>query len=204
MEGVLDEIGGHGVLHAPADDLAVQVHDASKVEEALAGLDTGRLPRVERDAVEHVLGELDVHLGGRVEDPEGPGATVEVPGGGLAAHEEVGGHLIERHVGKSEEWLVDRVRRENISAASSFRDLGEAEYFVARTLDQHQGAIDAWLDGQGGNRLVIDARFDASTGISVERGDTRAEDVFSIRLVLERSERLDTGYRIVTGYPSAP
>ena len=64
--------------------------------------------------------------------------------------------------------------------------------------------IDAWVDGQGGNRLVIDARFDASTGISVSRGDDSAEDVFSVRLVLERSNRLDTGYRIVTGYPSAP
>jgi hypothetical protein len=45
---------------------------------------------------------------------------------------------------------------------------------------------------------------DASTGISVARGGSSAEDVFSVRLVLERSQALDIGYRIVTGYPSAP
>lgn len=176
-----------------------------RIRDALGELDTGRLPRVERDAVEATLDALDEHLGtGSVDGPDEPDGTGQVPGGGLEAHEEVGGHLIERHVGKSEEWLVDRVRRENVSAASSFRDLAEAEHFVAATLAEHQERIDAWLDGQGGNRLVVDARFDASTGISVARGDSSAEDVFSVRLVLERSDRLDTGYRIVTGYPSAP
>ncbi|WP_133000462.1 RNase A-like domain-containing protein [Luteimonas arsenica] len=179
-----------------------------RIRDALGELDTRQLPRVERDAVEATLEELDAHLGtGEVDGPDGPDepdGPGQVPGGGLEAHENVGGHLIERHVGKSEEWLVDRVRRENISAASSFRDLPEAEHFVAATLAEHQGRIDAWVDGQGGNRLVIDARFDASTGISVSRGDDSAEDVFSVRLVLERSNALDTGYRIVTGYPSAP
>lgn len=183
-----------------------------RIRDALGEIDIRDLPRADRDAVEATLGELDAHLGetdgpGAPDGPggpDGPGAPVEVPGGGLEAHEAAGGHLIERHVGKSEEWLVDRVRRDNISAASSFRDIDEAEHFVAATLSEHQGRIDAWVDGQGGNRLVVDASFDASTGISVKRGDSSAEDVFSVRLVLERSGQLDTGYRIVTGYPSAP
>nr|WP_257644090.1 RNase A-like domain-containing protein [Luteimonas salinisoli] len=145
------------------------------------------------------LARLDAHLG-----PVEPPPAAEVPGGGLQAHEDAGGHLIERHVGKSEQSLLERVRSENISAASSFRDLPEAEHFVAETLGEHGDRIDAWLDGAGGNRLVVDARFDASTGISVARGESEAVDVFSVRLVLERSERLDIGYRIVTGYPSAP
>ena len=127
-----------------------------------------------------------------------------MPGGGLEAHEEAGGHLIERHVGKSEQWLLDRVSRDNISAASSFRDLPEAERFVSATIADHQARVDAWADGSGGNRLVIDTTFDASTGISVSRGDTSAVDVFSVRLVLERSNQLDIGYRIVTGYPNKP
>ena len=176
-----------------------------RIRDALADIDTGDLPRVERDAVEATLAELDAHLGtGEVDDPGGPDAPSEVPGGGLEAHEDAGGHLIERHVGKSEEWLVDRVRRDNISAASSFRDIDEAGHFVAATLAEHRDRIDAWIDGKGGSRLVVDASFDASTGISVKRGDSSAEDVFSVRLVLERSDRLDIGYRLVTGYPSTP
>lgn len=171
-----------------------------RIRDGLSRLPVERLPAVEREAVAATLGRLDAHLG----PVAGPGPGGEVPGGGLQAHEDAGGHLIERHVGKSEEALVERVRNENISAASSFRDLPEAEHFVAATLAEHRDRIDAWLGGEGGNRLVVDARFDASTGLSVARGESRAEDVFSVRLVLERSDRLDIGYRIVTGYPSAP
>ena len=171
-----------------------------EVRSALQGLSTDSLSYTDREAVEATLGELDALLG-PIETPDAP----QVPGGGLEAHEQAGGHLIERHVGKSEQWLVDRVRRDNISAASSFIDLPEAERLVAETLVENQDRVDAWLDGKGGNRLVIDARFDSSTGISVVRGSDSASDVYSVKLVLERSDRIDDiGFRIVTGYPTAP
>ena len=170
------------------------------VRSALQELPADSLSYTDREAVEATLGELDALLG-PVETPDAP----QVPGGGLQAHEDAGGHLIERHVGKSEQWLVDRVNRDNISAASSFIDLPEAERLVAETLMENQDRVDAWLDGAGGNRLVIDARFDSSTGISVVRGSDSAEDVFSVKLVLERSDRIDDiGFRIITGYPTAP
>src|SRR5690606_14931667 len=143
LDQVLDAIGlagGDRTFGEHLDPLLGRIRDA------LGEVDVRDLPRAERDAVEATLGELDAHLG-EVEGPDlpdgpdGPGAPVEVPGGGLQAHEDAGGHLIERHVGKSEEWLVDRVRRDNISAASSFRDIDEAEHFVAATLSGHQGRI---------------------------------------------------------------
>ncbi len=167
-----------------------------EVRDGLRDYPANELPRAERDRLEGTLSRLDRHL-----DADGAG---QVPGGGLDAHEDAGGHLIERHVGKTAGELLDRLQRENISASSSFRTLADAERFVAQTLDQNQPAIDAWLDGEGGRRLVVDARFDASTGISVQRGEREAEDVFSVKLVLERSDKLDIGYRIVTGYPTAP
>jgi hypothetical protein len=183
-----------------ADELAPLFCD---IRDALSALDPQSLSRVERDAVETTVGEIDTWLGS-IDAPEGPDGTAQVPGGGLQAHEDAGGHLIERHVGKSEQWLVDRVTGQNISAASTFRDMPAAEHFVSATIADHQDRVDAWVDGSGGNRLVIDTRFDASTGISVSRGDTSAVDVFSVRLVLERSNQLDIGYRIVTGYPNKP
>jgi len=183
-----------------ADELTPLLGD---IRDALNALPSQSLSRVERDAVEATIGRIESYLDS-VDSPEGPDGSAEVPGGGLEAHEDVGGHLIERHVGKSEQWLLDRVSRENISAASSFRDLSEAEHFVSATIADHQARVDAWADGSGGNRLVIDTSFDASTGISVSRGDNSAVDVFSVRLVLERSNQLDIGYRIVTGYPNKP
>jgi hypothetical protein len=171
-----------------------------RIRDTLGELPTDKLSRVERDAVQTTQQKLDAYLG-QVDPPDGTG---EVPGGGLEAHENAGSHLIERHVGKSEQDLIERLRKENISASSSFRDLPSAEHFIAATITGHQAEIDAWVDGQGGRRLVIDGHFDASTGISVQRGDSQAEDVFSVKLVLERSDKLGIGYRIVTGYPTAP
>lgn len=199
LAGFLDQTRAAVDLAGQTPFLAEQLDPAlGVIRSALETLDSDALPRADRDAVQDTLERLDAHL------VDGPGGGALVPGGGLQAHEDAGGHLIERHVGKSEQWLVDRVRNDNISAASSFRDLPEAEYFVSQTLGENQDDIDAWLDGSGGNRLVLDASFDATTGISVARGESHAEDVFSVRVVLERSDRLDTGYRIITGYPSAP
>src|SRR5690606_37046049 len=183
IEDFLDQVGS-AISLAGGDPTFGEHLDPllGRIRDALGEIDVRGLPRVARDAVESPIAGPDAHLGnaagggpGAPEAPDGPGAPVQVPGGGREAHEEVGGHLIERHVGKSEEWLVDRVRRDNISAASSFRDIDEAEHFVAATLSGHQGRIDAWVDGQGGNRLVVDASFDASTGISVKRGDSSVD-----------------------------
>jgi hypothetical protein len=193
---------GDAITLAQADPTFAEQLDPllGRIRDALAEFPTDQLSRVERDAVESTQQALDAHLG-EVDPPDGTG---EVPGGGLEAHEDAGSHLIERHVGKSEQDLVDRLQRENISASSSFRDLPAAEHFIAQTIVENQGKVDAWLDGKGGNRLVLDAHFDASTGISVKRGETQAEDVFSVKLVLERSNALGIGYRIVTGYPTTP
>ena len=44
-------------------------------------------------------------------------------GGGLAAHEARGGHLLERHVGKTDEELLQRMQSDpRITGASTFTD----------------------------------------------------------------------------------
>ncbi|GAA3915052.1 RNase A-like domain-containing protein [Luteimonas lutimaris] len=197
----LDQTGDAIALAQGDETFAGQLDPLlGKIRDALAEFPVGQLSRVERDAVEATQQALDAYLG-PIDDVGGGG---EVPGGGLEAHEDAGAHLIDRHVGKTEQQLLDRLQKENISASSSFRDLPSAEHFIAETIAEHQDKIDAWVDGKGGNRLVLDAHFDASTGISIKRGDTQAEDVFSVKLVLERSNALGIGYRIVTGYPTTP
>ena len=180
-----------------------------EIRDALDALPSWQMSRVESEAVGRTVERIDTYLAnvGGSAGPDGPDAPVftgKVPGGGLEAHERAGGHTLERHVGKSEEWLINRVNRDKISAASSFRDVNEAEHFLSQAIAEHQAEIDAWVAGKGGNRLVFNTQFDASTGISVKRGDNEAKDVFSVLLVLDRSNQLDTGYKIVTGYPTTP
>jgi hypothetical protein len=210
LEELAADGGLHDFLDQTGDAIALAEADPTfadqldpllgRIADALGELPTGNLTSAERDALDATRQALDAHLG-RTEPPEG---TDEVPGGGLEAHEQAGSHLIERHVGKDEQQLLDRLHKENISASSSFRDLPSAEHFIAQTIALSQGQVDAWLAGKGGKRLVLDAHFDASTGISVARGDAHAQDVFSVKLVLERSDALGIGYRIVTGYPTTP
>jgi len=71
-----------------------------------------------------------------------------VPGGGLLKHEmHPDAHTIEKHVGKSEEYLEGRVSDEAPRASgkprhySSFKDLDEAEYFVAETIQGNKDKI---------------------------------------------------------------
>jgi Bacterial CdiA-CT RNAse A domain len=58
-----------------------------------------------------------------------------VPGGGLMAHETLGGHTLARHVGRSENYLRHRLATEpDLTAASTFYDRQTAENALARVL----------------------------------------------------------------------
>jgi len=70
----------------------------------------------------------------------GESSTI-VPGGGLAAHEKAGGHLIDRHVGKTEAELFDRVSTGNTKTASIFTDRATAEAVTSKAIDSNQAKI---------------------------------------------------------------
>lgn len=169
-----------------------------KVKDAVDAIPQGaldKLPQSVRESIEGMKRQLDEFFA--------PAAR-QVPGGGLAAHEAAGGHLISRHVGKTEADLQARLAADpKISGASSFRTLDRAEEVVGEALGANQQKIADWLAGNG-NRLVVNHTTGSSTGISVARGAASAEDVNSVRLVLQRDPSISAGYRIVTGYPTAP
>lgn len=125
-----------------------------------------------------------------------------VPGGGLSAHEKAGGHLLRRHVGKTEEELIDRLESQpGIRSASSFPDRRVAEVVVGLVIASRQKEIAKWLRGDE-ERLTLDFTANRPVGIMVSRRSMRAEPVHSVRLVLERDAEFEPlGWRILTGYP---
>ena len=127
-----------------------------------------------------------------------------VPGGGLAAHERAGGHLIDRHVGKSEADLVRRLQEERrIRSASSFPDLPTAEVVVGVVIASRGAEISRWLKGRD-PRLALDFTANRPVGIVVSRRTMKAEPARSVRLILERDPAfLPLGWRILTGYPQS-
>ncbi|KRV73914.1 RNase A-like domain-containing protein [Pseudomonas citronellolis] len=127
-----------------------------------------------------------------------------VPGGGLAAHEAAGGHLIAKHVGQSEAQLLSRLSAEpKITGSSSFYDRTFAEKAVSQTLDMKQAEIASWLSGSA-NRLRLDHTLSSPVGISVARGASSAVDASSVRVILVRDSKMPTGYKILTGFPTVP
>lgn len=127
------------------------------------------------------------------------GVTHLVPGGGLMAHEGIeGAHTLAKHVGKSEEFLRNRVATErNMTAASTFYNREVAENSVAELLRVHDKWLRSWLAGTE-RKLVITDSVSRACGLVclTPRGDPLHSSV--IRVVLRRSDALGLGYRIHT------
>lgn len=133
--------------------------------------------------------------------PSGPSSSI-VPGGGLAAHETAGGHLIDRHVGKTEAELLNRVSTGNVKSASSFTDRATAEAVTSKAIDSNQAKIDSYLSGSQKGYLEIDYQSNVPIGISVSRGSTNVSSVTNARIIIARDPSMPTGYKIITGYPT--
>ena len=122
----------------------------------------------------------------------------------LARDEARGGHTLARHVGRSDEDLRDRLRREHVSAASTYTDRVTAERVVAAALAGNRVRVDAWLGRDGGRpNLVLDYRGEggAPIGRSLRRGERRAVPCTDALVVL----RWDGGraFYVLTTYPEA-
>lgn len=122
-----------------------------------------------------------------------------VPGGGLMAHEGLdGGHTLAKHVGKSEDYLRNRLATEaSITAASTFKDRQAAESALSTFMDANSSKIARWLQGRD-PEVVLRGHAAHPVGIVIPRGTARPVEATGIRLVLRRSSALGIGYRIHT------
>jgi len=119
--------------------------------------------------------------------------------GWLKAHEHSGSHTISRHVGKTREQLLKRTRTYDLDAASSFPSQSTAERLIEGVLRKHSDDVTAWLSSPKG-KLAIEDMSDFPTGVTgFASGDFRS--VHGVRVVLQRDESMEDGYRILTSYP---
>jgi len=119
----------------------------------------------------------------------------------LERDEERGGHTLDRHVGRTDEELRERLRRErNISAASTWTDRETAEVTVAQALRAERGRIERWTR-RGYPRANMALHYDAgrTIGRSLRRGEEQALDCTSAVIVL-RADGPES-YYVLTTYP---
>jgi len=125
------------------------------------------------------------------------------PGGGLAAHEARGGHLISRHVGKTDAELLQRLKdNPKITGASTFKDRATAEKVASEVLNDpnNKKIIQAWLSNpKSKSTLVLPYQGTEIIGRGVHKGSTTVEHMSNAKIVLKKDE---AGNFILTGYPT--
>jgi len=121
----------------------------------------------------------------------------------LSQDEAAGGHILRKHVGRTDEQLRERLEHErHISAASTYTDREAAELAVGTELQQQQGKIQRWLERQGGHpNLVLDYDGDPQhpIGRSLRRGEIRSEPCSHALVVLKWTGPND--FYVLTSYP---
>jgi hypothetical protein len=119
----------------------------------------------------------------------------------LERDEQRGGHTIARHVGRTDAQLAARLKRESISAASTYLDLETAERVVAAALAANDRDVRRWIDRRG-PRSNLAVRYrprdGLPTGRLLRRGQRAPVEVFGAVVVLRwRGD----DYYVLTSYP---
>jgi toxin YxiD len=138
-----------------------------------------------------------------------PFLSFAAPGGlarrDLAVEEQRGGHTLSRHVGKTDEQLRERLRKEKgISAASTYTDRATAEDAIANALRASKKRVDQWMSREGSRaNLVIDWPGNGKVlGRSLRRGEKTPVPCKRAMIVLKWNNESEI-YYVLTSYPEA-
>ncbi|MEK5211001.1 T7SS effector LXG polymorphic toxin [Bacillus sp. FSL R5-0603] len=166
---------------------------------------TPLLKSIAEDKKESVLRRSESSNNTGIGNVEQGDSTPLAPGGGLAAHEAKGGHLIERHVGKTDEELIERLRTDpnpHITASSTFKDRATAERIANSVLNDPKNIkkIENWIDDPKKPKLMLKYKGDGEIiGRSVSRNSELVENVTNAKIILKKD---NNGNFILTGYPT--
>ena len=124
----------------------------------------------------------------------------------LQHDESLGGHTLARHVGRTDDELAERLRREpNISAASTYADVMAARRTVALAIEQSRPRIEGWASRRGSRpNLVLNytQRSGPPIGRSLSRGERASRPCDRALVVLRWLER-ERQWIVLTSYPES-
>ncbi|MCW1246610.1 RHS repeat protein, partial [Pseudomonas sp. SAICEU22] len=135
-------------------------------------------------------------------EADGPYSEI-VPGGGLAAHEARGGHLIAKHVGRTDAQLAQRMEAEpNIPAASTFPNRATAESSAARGIAANEQKIEDFLNSPQ-TKTTITHTYAEPVGVNLLRDSDDYIPAYKALFVLKKDPGKPEGYFLLTGFPEA-
>jgi toxin YxiD len=118
----------------------------------------------------------------------------------LTQDEAAGGHVLRKHVGRTDDELRERLERErSISGASTYTDRATAEHAVGAAIAASQDRIHRWLNRPGGHpNLVLDYDGSQILGRTLNRGESQSRPCSHAVVVLKYDA---PGYYVLTSYP---
>lgn len=119
----------------------------------------------------------------------------------LSQDETAGGHILRKHVGQSDEQLLERLEHErHITGASTYTDRTSAEHAVGGAIAASQERIERWLNRPGGHpNLVLDYDSPTPIGRTINRGESQSHPCAHALVVLKYAGPND--YYVLTSYP---
>lgn len=125
-----------------------------------------------------------------------------------------GGHAISEHVGKSEDYMLARVRGETYDAlgfavigltrTGSFSSIQAANGLVNSTLARNAAIVDSVASGVI-SRAYVTAEFGSITGSEAYRASPRNEPYIrtttGVGVVIRHDSRQLKGFNVLTAYP---
>ncbi|SMG60817.1 RNase A-like domain-containing protein [Paraburkholderia susongensis] len=118
-----------------------------------------------------------------------------------ALNPRLGGHTIEKHVGRTAEQLRERLRLEpKRDVVSSFRDLPAAEWAISRVMESNTLQIRSWAQSESKRPLVLIQDVERKVGYGVIRASGELKDMSTIRIVIKLEEYNGMPYYVLTSY----
>ena len=127
----------------------------------------------------------------------------DFPADYLEREEAAGGHTLARHVGKSDDWLMARLKSDaHLHVASSYRDRQTAEAAIEALLDRHRERLNRWAaHAPEGAEFTLRGAADRSVGRTAWRPVTLDHLAESLTLVVVVKKLGPASCLVLTSYP---
>lgn len=113
----------------------------------------------------------------------------------------VRGHVMERHVGKSRDWLKKRATDDRLALATTFTDEAAADRAVTFCLEHNAKGLRDFAQLTGSpTRKVFSAPTKSSVGFGVRPDGTVVARISGVKVVVTRPEQ--GKWQILTAYPT--
>ncbi len=121
----------------------------------------------------------------------------------ITKHDEAfNGHTVEKHIGKSQDWLDGRLagsRHEKF--VSSYSDSVTATKVISEIIVENQEKIKEWIEDQDKDKLILSKKFDNKIGVVMKKKDKEIKDCNVGVVILKRPHRVSEKFYIITSYP---